>query len=124
MTYTAREVEEALEAVTYTVQGYYDKTQFHDVEFSWYGLEDTFYHFRENDDEEGMIPTSIGKVSLVELGGTTDYDSSGSLHAVIKVEDTGQLFRKDGWYQSHCGSEWDGEFREVQAVTKTVVVYE
>lgn len=35
-----------------------------------------------------------------------------------------QLFRKDGWYASHYGYEWDGSLYEVEAVERTVTVYE
>ena len=35
-----------------------------------------------------------------------------------------QTFRKEGYYDSHHGSDWDGEFEEVRGVEKTVTVYE
>jgi hypothetical protein len=41
---------------------------------------------------------------------------------VVKIGD--QLFKKDGYYASHYGTDWDGPFREVNQVEKTVTVYE
>lgn len=35
-----------------------------------------------------------------------------------------QLFRKEGYYASHYGSDWDGELYEVVEKQKTVTVYE
>lgn len=55
-------------------------------------------------------------------------DMGSELYVVIQVtsEDlqTVRLFRKDGYYQSHYGSDWDGTFREVTAQERTITVYE
>lgn len=41
-----------------------------------------------------------------------------------KSEKDAQYFRKDGWYASHYGSEFDGDFYEVKPVKKTITVYD
>jgi len=41
---------------------------------------------------------------------------------VIRIGD--QLFRKEGYYASHYGYDWDGTFEEVEAKPKTITVYE
>lgn len=35
-----------------------------------------------------------------------------------------QMFRKNGWYMSHEGTTWDGDFKEVKPVVKPVTFYE
>lgn len=42
----------------------------------------------------------------------------------VVIQVGSQLFRKDGFYQSHYGTDWDGDFREVKEQQKTVTVYE
>lgn len=44
------------------------------------------------------------------------------VYVIIKVGE--QLFKKEGAYFSHYGTDWDGPFVEVEPVEKTVTVYE
>lgn len=44
-------------------------------------------------------------------------------HAEVVFEVGGRLFRKSGYYASHYGYDWDGEFDEVEAYEKTVTDY-
>lgn len=70
-------------------------------------------------DEEYTI---LGPVKVVaDLGGEGQGDS---ISKVFYVEDTDQYFRIDGWWQSHVGGEYDGDFYEVHYQEKMVVVYE
>lgn len=62
---------------------------------------------------------SVETESVADWGGEDEGSNRGF---VFKIGD--QLFRKDGYYASHYGTEWDGEFREVHEATKTVTVYE
>lgn len=49
-------------------------------------------------------------------------EGEGEYRAVVfRVGD--QLFRKEGYYQSHYGSDWDGNLEEVEAFEKTVTDY-
>lgn len=55
-----------------------------------------------------------------------EADTGGEGHGeyvfvVVKVGD--QLFRKEGYYASHYGTDWDGDFEEVEAYEKTVTDY-
>jgi len=57
-----------------------------------------------------------------EVDRTGGMDEGSGLSSTIQVGS--QFFRKSGYYASHYGSDWDGDFREVRPVTKTVTVYE
>jgi len=57
--------------------------------------------------------------SVEQIGGG---EGSGEYTAVI-FEVAGRLFRKEGWYASHYGSEFDGDFSEVEVYEKTVKDY-
>jgi hypothetical protein len=63
-------------------------------------------------------------VPVERLDGVPGREGGGEdIWVVIKVGD--QLFRKDGYYGSGYGEDWDGgEPTEVRPVEKTVTVYE
>lgn len=67
----------------------------------------------------------LGSVTVVEsVGG---YEDGGSTrYLTFKVTDEGgsRYFRKNGYYSSYDGTEWDYEFTECVSETKTVTVYE
>lgn len=117
--FTAEQVEEALASGksthaaygggTYT-RNYSDEgvVEWNEVHYSSIGTE---------------ISTPLGIVKIVETEGGSEGDGEHA-HLVVQVERSGQFFRKDGWYQSYDGLYLDGEFREVQEVTKSVKVYE
>ncbi len=119
-TLTAREVAEVFDAE----EAWYFYTPWRaengerkQAQASWYHLSDL-----ARDDE--IFTKDLGSFYVEATGGSTDFDSSGDMYVVIRSERTGQLFRKDGWYQSHSGSEWDGDLYEVKPVERTVVFYE
>lgn len=61
----------------------------------------------------------------VRLKGEENYgglDLGSEAWMVIRIGD--QLFRKEGYYASHYGYDWDGTFEEVEAKPKTITVYE
>lgn len=60
-------------------------------------------------------------ISIVseEHGGEGSWDTETFI--VVRVGD--QLFRKTGHYRSHYGDDWDGPFREVEAVQRLVDDY-
>lgn len=60
------------------------------------------------------------EVKVVEDFGGMDQGSTR--YVVFEVD--GRLFRKDGFYASHYGTDWDGDFREVRKVVKEVAFYE
>jgi hypothetical protein len=84
----------------------------------------------ENGDGWGEAKwSSKGEVTLrdetVAYENVANYGGEGQgddIWVVVKIGD--QLFRKDGYYASHYGSDWDGYCREVKAKEETVTVYE
>ena len=84
-----------------------------DDDFSW---SEAFYGEYETITLRGeSVPV---KTILAEGGeGQGDYAAF-----VFQVGD--QLFRKEGFYASHYGFEFDGDFDEVRPAEKTVTVYE
>jgi hypothetical protein len=66
---------------------------------------------------------------LVEL---VEADTGGEGHGediymVFKTTDVNgdiQYWRKEGYYASYDGSDWDGDFREVRPVERVVTFYE
>jgi hypothetical protein len=103
MTYTAREVEHAVEE--------------HDDFDGWGEIKWT------NTGDVALTVTLNGE--SVDVTKVADYGGEGQgdeIWVVVQVGD--QLFRKDGYYASHYGSDWDGDFDEVFAHEKTITVYE
>jgi len=135
MTYTAREVQDALEDHTWVethdvykrggpgesywardpktgdliVEGTHDYT----YEFSWSEAEDMVGHTYD----------VLGGVEIV----ASDPGAEGhgeNIWTVVRVNETGQLFRIDGYYASYGdGSVYDGDLYPVKAEERTVVVY-
>lgn len=101
--YTAAEVETAVEAA----------------------IEADVLEWRELEDK-GAENTIILRGESIKVETVAD-DRGGEGHGediwfVIRVGD--QLFEKTGYYMSHEGSDWDGDFTEVHPVEKLVTVYE
>jgi hypothetical protein len=76
--------------------------------------------------EYGPAPEfTFGKIEVVkQFGGEGQGDSQYIVVKVTAPDGEEQFFRKDGYYSSYDGGEWDGDFREVKAVERTVVFYE
>lgn len=87
---------------------------------SWYDIEEIFGGKDVSFTIDGI------KVEAVE------FDTGGEGHGediymVFKTTDADgvvQLWRKDGYYASYDGDNWDGDFRKVDAVERVVVFYE
>jgi len=70
----------------------------------------------------GTLGTPLGEfVGVAEDGGEGQGDD---IWFVFEVKDTGQLFKKSGYYASHYGTDWDGPLEEVRAVQRMVTFYE
>jgi hypothetical protein len=106
MTFTAAELEAALEA--------YDPDM-------WWEAESIFR-------EPQPVPVGPREyvVELVsynsELG--QDYKDSYKTNIELIFRADGRLFRKTGYHQSFTGGDWDGAFEEVREAEKTVKFYE
>lgn len=81
-----------------------------EADYSWYELRDGEYPV----DGLGIVK------SVFAFGG--GEGSGEEMWCVIQVGS--RLFRKDGYYRSWDGDNWDGPFREVTAKPKTITVYE
>lgn len=72
------------------------------------------------------VSTYLGEdvyIYQVATGGGMDKGING--YTVIKVvTDEVQYFRKDGYYASYDGFEWDGDFYQVYPYEKTITVFE
>lgn len=96
MSYTKREVQEAVEAVISSGRewdgiGYFDIT---------------------------LRGETIRPKVVTDFGG----EGQGSnRYIVFRIGD--QLFRKSGYYASYHGSDWDGDFDEVEEYERTITDY-
>lgn len=136
--FTAREVQDALEGLTWTEEHPVYKRD--DSVPGWFKpykrdengnrvvdhMESYTYEF-----EWGEAERNVGHTYDV-LGGVTVVasDPGGEGHGeniwvVVRTDETGQTFRIDGYYASYGdGSQYDDVLREVRAQEKTVIVYE
>lgn len=127
--YTAEEVEEALEnhtwPFTYTKYeyGYNEQGQYARIGEGKEVTDTAEFSWSEVGEHAKFEGTAVGDVEVVEV----DEGGEGhgeDIHVVLRVVETGQLFRKNGSYYSHYGEEWDGRLFPVKAVTREVVFYE
>ena len=82
----------------------------------WQDVQD---HFNTATEVEGL-----GTVEVIDSDGG---EGQGEIiYFVMKISDgdTVRHFRKDGFYASHYGTDWDGTFAEVSAVQRTVTFWE
>ena len=75
-------------------------------------------------DEQGAILPGIGRAVVVEsFGGEGQGDELWFVFKVYGEDGTTRLFRRNGWYQSFHGGEYDGPTDEVYEAEKTIKVY-
>lgn len=60
--------------------------------------------------------------SVEEIGGEGQGDYAAVIFSVKTPKGT-RLFRKEGFYSSYDGTDWDGNFAEVETFQKTVTDY-
>lgn len=107
MSFTAKQVEEALEEANDTEDAAYSNV--------WSGIawEDHGFDTVEIDGE--VLPFEVVK-SKGGGEGQGEY-----CYVILKVGD--QHFKKEGYYASHYGTDWDGSFFEVFPTEVTVTKY-
>lgn len=72
----------------------------------------------------GFTLPGIGRAVIVdEFGGEGQGDQYWLVFKVTEADGTERLFRRNGWYASYSGGEYDGPTEEVQPVQKTITVY-
>lgn len=102
MTFTAKELEARIESAKF------------DYDLVWDAIWNEDYT-----DEQTDLGEPFGAFEVVKsFGGEGKGDS-----AWVVIRAGGRLFRKDGYYASYDGAEFDGEFTEVEEYQKTVTAY-
>ena len=89
--------------------------------FSQQGSNDFWSYLRWN----GNLPLQVGDLTIEfvdDFGGEGRGDTAWVIVKASKGSDSA-LFRKDGYYASYYGFEWDGSFYRVEAKEKTITVY-
>jgi hypothetical protein len=70
----------------------------------------------------------LGAVRVIEVvgGDTGDGDYQSMVFEVTNPDGFVEYFRKDGFFDSYGDPDeaWDGEFKQVNPVVKTITVYE
>lgn len=70
-------------------------------------------------------PISVDDYLVTQEASSYESGDDG-MYVVFRFQDAqgnSQLFKKSGWYASHVGGEWEGDFKEVKARPTTVIVY-
>jgi hypothetical protein len=75
---------------------------------------------------DGTVVLSISvdgeTLPVTKVDGFGGEGKGEDIWVVVQVGD--QLFRKNGYYASHYGTDWDGSFDEVRSFTQEVIAYE
>lgn len=75
--------------------------------------------------EDGEVVPGVGTVKVLEdFGGEGQGEVIYLIFEITDPEGGVKLYRKDGFYASFHGSDWDGKFYEVVAREKVITVYE
>lgn len=95
----------------------------HEGESGWY-----FWKY-EADQVVGHEVPGVGRVRVIEAVGGGE-GSGEEMYLIFSVVPEGgyawktRFFRKDGYYASFDGSNWDGAFYEVEPTKHTVTIYQ
>jgi hypothetical protein len=117
MTYTVKDLKSAID------KGWTDP-DYPDYEPSgWDGLSESLFECNEGDT---VTLDGIGTLVGIEDhgGGEGDGEARWIIFKVTDAEGGERVFRKNGSYYSHYGTEWDGRLEEVHPVDKLVTVWE
>lgn len=76
-------------------------------------------------EHEPVAVEGAGSVEVVhgETGGEGAAEHCEMVFKVTAGDGTVRFFKKEGWYQSFNGTEWDGDFFEVEPALRTITVY-
>lgn len=124
MAYTAKHVEDTLESLSLSYNSDSGRYEFQPMTryargFSWDEFEELLY------DRMPSVVPGLGVVTpLVVDGGGEGHGEHCELVFKLTGDDgTDQYFKKNGYYASFHGTDWDGSFYEVTPTEKTVTVY-
>ena len=129
MSRNIRDVEAALARLIYDPE---EEGQTFDEFYGDYNGDDYFYGFSGSwDGVEGELREinnyvpGLGHVIVVEdHGGEGQGDDRWLVFQVTGEGDDVTFYKKNGYWVSHEGSTWDGEFEEVNVVQRMVTFYE
>lgn len=82
-------------------------------------VDDLWSEIHGESGETNYFVEGVGPIEGLDSGGGMDEGSNA--YTVFKVG--GTYFRKSGYYASHYGYDWDGDFEEVEPFQKTVIDY-
>lgn len=68
-------------------------------------------------------PVEVERLGPVQLVSTYTGGEGGGEDAELIFKIGDRYFRKGGYYASHDGTYWDGDFSEVRPEPKTITVY-
>lgn len=73
-----------------------------------------------------VILEGLGHLEYVEgyEGGEGGGEAAYQVLSLTAEDGSKRFFRKEGYYASHYGTDWDGDLYEVEPVTKSVTFYE
>lgn len=111
---SAQQVKDALDAWSRERYSEYSKS-YYTEDWDW-GEAEYAYKDGINIEIDGVwVP-----VTVVEAD--TGGEGHGE-HVFVVIKVGNQYFKKDGYYASHYGTDWDGSFAEVEPYEKTVTDY-
>lgn len=108
--YTAQEIEQAVNGLYNSESGEIEDG----IEESWDEIS-----YGDGPDTLRLRGEEVPLKHVKQEGGEGEGDE---IWCVIQVGT--QLFRKEGYYASHYGSDWDGELYECEIVERMVQFYE
>ncbi|MEV6638072.1 hypothetical protein AB0M54_45855 [Actinoplanes sp. NPDC051470] len=127
---TVTDVERALENHEFVSEGVWDfgrhKGEAYRYVHSGFTHWDEYVPGKVGQESEPVKVDGVGDVRVLHTY-TGGEDGGADAELIFKVTpDLGgvRYFRKSGWYSSYNGTDWDGQFTEVQPKVKTVTVFE
>lgn len=92
----------------------------YDIEY-WYEIEELFGW---DADKSFVVHGRTIAAESFDTGGEGHAEDIYMVFRTVDVDGTVQYWRKEGYYASFDGDNWDGDFREVKPVERVVTFYE
>lgn len=120
MNFDMVEVEVALAKAFYEILKEADRAEVDSENVDWFELEEYFYNKHRSIDAK---PFGILSKEAFDTGGEGHGENVYMVFRLVNDDGT-FFFKKDGYYASHYGTDWDGPFSQVTPVQKMVTFYE
>jgi hypothetical protein len=86
----------------------------------WYGWRELSYF----NNTSGTDVPGLGSVTVIDgFGGEGQGDHAHMVFLVVDDRGFVRHYKKDGFYASHYGTDWDGEFYEVKPTAVEAIEY-